>query len=94
MSSTQQVPQVSAEAGSPIPSPIAPHSKASAMKEELTILFKGMSLKAATFSLPVLLILGAFTFKQWLDGPIAIRPFTVVEDGGTAGISTNTRGKF
>src|SRR5882672_248612 len=32
-------------------------------------------------------ISAGLAFKQWLDGPIAIRPFTVVEGPGTAGIS-------
>jgi tetratricopeptide (TPR) repeat protein len=32
-------------------------------------------------------ISAGLAFKQWFDGPIAIRPFTVVEGPGTAGIS-------
>jgi tetratricopeptide (TPR) repeat protein len=32
-------------------------------------------------------ISAGLAFKQWLDSPIAIRPFTVVEGAGTAGIS-------
>src|SRR6266850_5195393 len=64
--------------------------KESAMKGELTMLFSGTFRKVATLSFSTLLISAAFTFKQWLDAPIAIRPFTVMEDASTAGISATT----
>jgi tetratricopeptide (TPR) repeat protein len=58
------------------------------MKGELTMLFNGTFLKGAALSFSAaMLISAAFTFKQWIDGPIAIRPFTVMEDASTAGIS-------
>jgi len=57
---------------------------------QLTALFKGISLKVAAVGFPALFILAVITGKQWLDGPIAIRPFTVMEDVSTAGISVTT----
>ena len=65
-------------------------SRASAIKNQLTALFKGVSRKVAAVGFPALFILAVITFKQWLDGPIAIRPFTVMEDASTAGISVTT----
>jgi tetratricopeptide (TPR) repeat protein len=70
--------------------PVPPRSKASAMKGELTTLLSGTFRKAATLSFWALVISAALTFKQWLDAPIAIRPFTVIEDASTAGISATT----
>jgi len=69
------------------PTPSRP--KASATKE-LTTLFSGTFRKAATLSFWALVISAALTCKQWLDAPIAIRPFTVMEDVRTAGISATT----
>src|ERR1700730_3657527 len=65
---------------------VSSRSKASAMKGELTMLLNGTFLKGTALSfLAAMLISAAFTFKQWVDGPIAIRPFTVMEDASTAG---------
>src|ERR1700730_1849817 len=67
--------------------PISSRSKGSAMKGALTTLFSGTFLKGAALSFSALVITAAFAFKQYCDGLIAIRPFTVMEDASRSGIS-------